>query len=91
MSIYSTIRVNSQDSNSIIWVENEDGKYFGIVDSSTILDEDGAKYEQDALTVIEQNFNCDIEQDFDNETSTIYTNCLGAIVFNNNLVTFEYE
>ena len=80
------IHVISVNENGVIYIENEKGTVFGIVDSAKITDADGIPFQQDTLTVIEQNFDCDLEQDWNNETTTIYTDCKGRLVFSGNNV-----
>ena len=77
----NSIKVLSQNADGVIYVENEDGVIFGIVDAATITDECGIKFESDTISVIEDNFDCDLEQNWDIGTTTIQTDCLGQIVF----------
>ena len=86
MSIYKTIKVIQVNENGVIYVENEAGDIFGIVDGVDIIDEDGIKFSGSTLEVIEQNFECDLEQDFEAGTTVIYTECNGQIVFDGNSV-----
>ena len=78
---YKEIKVLSQNADGVIYVENENGLVFGIVSASKITDEDGLPFQDDTLSVIEANFKCDLEQDWENGTTTIYTDCKGRIVF----------
>ncbi|CCK75022.1 hypothetical protein OLEAN_C08460 [Oleispira antarctica RB-8] len=87
MSTYNTINIISQNENGVIYIENESGLVFGIVDAAKITDEDGIPFQESTLEIIEKNFDCDIEQDFEKETSTIYTEDGGALVFSGNDVT----
>ena len=80
MSIYKTIKVIQVNENGVIYVENEKGEAFGIVCGARITDEDGLMYENSTLEIIEQNFECDLEQDWDTGATTIYTECGGKIV-----------
>ena len=82
----NTIKVLSQNADGVIYVENESGVVFGIVDALTIIDEDGLKFDNDAISVIENSFHCDLEQNWDEETTTIQTDCQGQIVFCNGSV-----
>jgi len=80
----NSIKVLSKNENGVIYVENESGVVFGIVDAATITDESGVKFESDTISVIEDNFNCDLEQNWDEGTTKIQTDYLGQIVFSGN-------
>ena len=60
----------NQDENKVIWVKNEEGQFFGIVDQEIILDEDGIKFEKDTLSVLESS-GFELNQDWENETTFI--------------------
>lgn len=90
--LYKEIKVIGQNDNGVIYVESEKGTVFGIVDSLTITDEDGLIHQGDTLTVIENNFDCELEQDWENEITRIHTNYKSVIEFSGSSVVLkDYE
>ena len=86
-----TIKFISENHSGVIYVENEKGEVFGIVSASEILDCDGLVYGDDTLSVIEHNFQCGIDQDWENERTEINTDCGNVIVFSGSQVWIEYR
>lgn len=60
----------SINENGVIWVESDSGKNLGVVDQLVILDEDGLKFEDDTLSVLDKN-GFEINQDWDRESTFI--------------------
>ncbi len=60
----------SVNENGVIYVENDEGVVFGIVSASKITDHDGLVYQEDALTVLENN-GFEMNQDWENESTYI--------------------
>lgn len=58
----------SKDENGVIWVKNEEGQLFGIVDQEIILDEEGIKFEKDSLNILES-AGFELNQDWENEAT----------------------
>jgi hypothetical protein len=88
MSNYKEIKVISPNEHGVIWVENEVGMVFGIASATQMIDEDGIPFQDDIFTVIDNNFDCELEQDWDNEATFIYTTCHGVIRFKAGHVEF---
>lgn len=63
-------KVISVDEKGVIYIENNRGEVFGVVSSLIVTDGNGAKYENDTLTVLEEN-DFELNQDWENETTYI--------------------
>jgi hypothetical protein len=88
MTTENTINIIEVNENGVIYVENQNGKVYGIVNGEQITDEDGLLYTESTLTVLEENFDCDINYDSEDETTTIHTECGGELVFSGYCVSF---
>lgn len=84
----SIINVNE---NGVIYVENDEGLIFGIVSASKITDEDGIAFQEDSITVLENN-GFEMSQDWDREETYVeFTEAGGEssrVVFNNDNVKY---
>lgn len=75
------------NSDGVIYIQNEDGVIFGIVDATTLISEDGIKYENAALEILScKEF--EIEEDFELE-QTIVTLGNAKIIFCNDSVEVD--
>ena len=84
---YKEIKVVSVEYG-IIFIENDEGVIFGIVNSHAIVNQDCEVISNNPIRTIEENFNCDLVQDWEHETTTIFTKCKGRIVFSGDEVEF---
>ena len=84
---YKEIQVVGVEDD-VIFIENEAGTIFGIISGHTIVDQEFDVLPDCALKVIDNNFNCDTFEDWDQEATIIYTKCKGRIVFNGDDVEF---
>ena len=79
-----TLKVISINENGIIWIENNKGLIFGIVDSNKILDCDGLPYFDHGRTldVIDQHFDAEISYSgVEGYEASINTDCNSRLVF----------
>lgn len=84
---YKEIQVVGVEDD-VIFIENEDKVIFGIISGHTIVDQEFDVLPDCALKVIEENFDCEVFQDWAHETTTIFTKCKGKIVFIGDEVEF---